>query len=171
MAHAVIGLYDSQREAREVEQDLIFAGIAQTDIRVTSEHGAERGGGERGTDEGATFWDEIKEMFSSDSNAHHAEYYAEGTRRGGTLVTVLAPEDRIEAVAEIFRVHHAVDIDSRAAEWGRAGWAGYRAVGTATPIGAAHRDNVSAPVIEQQLQIAACQADGRGVRVIRRGPE
>jgi hypothetical protein len=47
-------------------------------------------------------------------------YYAEAVRRGGTLVSVRVPEDRVDEAEEIMKRHHAVDIDERAAEW-RAG--------------------------------------------------
>jgi hypothetical protein len=43
--------------------------------------------------------------------------YAEAVRRGGTLVSVRVPEDRVDEAEEIMKRHHAVDIDERAAEW------------------------------------------------------
>ena len=49
-----------------------------------------------------------------------AGYCAEAVRRGGTLVSVRVPEDRVDEAEEIMKRHHAVDIDERAAEW-RAG--------------------------------------------------
>lgn len=54
----------------------------------------------------------------------HADYYAEGVRRGGTLVTVSADDRTADRGAEIMRRHGAVDIDEHAAEWRKAGWAG-----------------------------------------------
>jgi predicted glutamine amidotransferase len=54
----------------------------------------------------------------------HAAYYAEGVRRGGTLVVVRALETDVEDVTDIMRRHEPVDIEQRAAEWRAAGWAG-----------------------------------------------
>jgi hypothetical protein len=49
--------------------------------------------------------------------------YAEGVRRGGTLVTVEALEDgEVERAATIMKKHGAVDIQKRAEEWRRSGW-------------------------------------------------
>ncbi|RPJ53042.1 MAG: hypothetical protein EHM23_31730 [Acidobacteria bacterium] len=54
----------------------------------------------------------------------HADYYAEGVRRGGTLVTVTADDRTADRGAEIMRRHGAADIDERAADWKKTGWAG-----------------------------------------------
>jgi uncharacterized membrane protein len=55
-----------------------------------------------------------------------AGYYAEGVRRGGTLVAVRAEDHLADRAAEIMESHHAVDIDQRAAYWRESGWSGYR---------------------------------------------
>jgi hypothetical protein len=55
-----------------------------------------------------------------------ASRYAEGVRRGGTLVSVRASEQdraRIEAMLN----ESSVDIQSRSAAWRRAGWTGFDA--------------------------------------------
>lgn len=54
-----------------------------------------------------------------------ANYYAEGVRRGGTLVLVDAAEDMARPAADIMQRHNAVDIDTRAEEWRRSGWTGF----------------------------------------------
>jgi uncharacterized protein (TIGR02271 family) len=54
-----------------------------------------------------------------------AHYYAEGVRRGGTLITVHARTDEVaDCAAEVMREHGAVDIEERAAQWKRHGWQG-----------------------------------------------
>ena len=59
----------------------------------------------------------------------HAHAYAEGLRRGGTIVAVNAPpSDAAEAVATM-RDNGAVDIDERARQWRDGGWPG-----TMTPV-------------------------------------
>jgi hypothetical protein len=51
--------------------------------------------------------------------------YAEGVRRGGTLVTVEGLKDaEVERAVAIMKKHGAVDIQQRAGEWRRGGWSG-----------------------------------------------
>ncbi|MCX6048136.1 MAG: hypothetical protein NT075_23805 [Chloroflexi bacterium] len=45
------------------------------------------------------------------------EYYAEGVRRGNTLVTVHTDEANFEKAQEILNRHHPVDLEQRKAEW------------------------------------------------------
>ena len=55
----------------------------------------------------------------------HAQFYAEGVRRGGALVTVHAADNQEPAVREVLNRHRAVDIERRATDWRSQGWAGY----------------------------------------------
>ena len=63
-------------------------------------------------------------LVGSGISKEHAEVYAEGVRRGGTLVSVRANDDdqvRIETVLD----RGAVDPAARRAEYTAAGWKGY----------------------------------------------
>ena len=51
--------------------------------------------------------------------------YAEGLKRGGTLVTVVADESKLDAVRQIFKTHGAVDIEKRGATWTAEGWVAF----------------------------------------------
>lgn len=51
-----------------------------------------------------------------------ANYYAEGVRRGGTLVTVSSTDELADSAYDIMQRHGAVDIDERGAEWKSSGW-------------------------------------------------
>lgn len=54
-----------------------------------------------------------------------ANFYAEGVRRGGTLITVHAKTDELaQRAIQILKSHGAVDIDQRVADWKRFGWSG-----------------------------------------------
>ena len=54
-----------------------------------------------------------------------AHFYAEGVRRGGTLVTVNAENDDLAARAvDIMKRHGAIDVRERAEEWKQQGWSG-----------------------------------------------
>ncbi len=54
-----------------------------------------------------------------------AGYYAEGVRRGGTLVAVEAHENEVDHVSRVMNRHDPVDIEKRAAHWTETGWTGY----------------------------------------------
>ncbi len=54
-----------------------------------------------------------------------AHVYAEGVRRGGTLVTVRAEDDRADSVAAILRGSAGVDIDARRRDYLAEGWTGF----------------------------------------------
>jgi len=56
-----------------------------------------------------------------------AGYYAEGVRRGSTLVTVEAPEHRADEVVRIMERYHPIDVDERASSWRQEGWTGFNA--------------------------------------------
>jgi hypothetical protein len=51
--------------------------------------------------------------------------YAEGLKRGGTLVTVVADESQLDAIRQIFKTRGAVDIGKRGASWTAEGWVSF----------------------------------------------
>lgn len=54
-----------------------------------------------------------------------AEYYHEGVRRGGTLVTVKSDDKMAQQAYDIMQRHGAADIEARGAEWKQSGYQGY----------------------------------------------
>lgn len=54
-----------------------------------------------------------------------AHVYAEGVRRGGTLVSVRADDSRAESIAAILSHAEGVDIDARKADYIAEGWRGF----------------------------------------------
>jgi len=59
-----------------------------------------------------------------------ANYYTEGIRRGGTLLTIQVPDEQIDQARDIMERHNPVDIDERVNQWQQEGW-GSTAVSTA----------------------------------------
>lgn len=55
----------------------------------------------------------------------HANYYAEGIRRGGTLVTVRTEDNMAEDARMVLNRFNPVDIDTRARTWQDEGWKGF----------------------------------------------
>ena len=58
---------------------------------------------------------------------NEAGYYAEGIRRGGTLLTVRANDDQVSRATQILNRYSPVDVNQRAGEWRQSGWTGYDA--------------------------------------------
>ena len=122
-----------------------------------------------------------------------ANYYAEGVRRGGTLISVDASDEQAERAVAIMKQHGAVEIDKRAAQWRDEGWSGFDANATETafnafagggqanapasevtaehqrpatePRAAARQGQVSVPVVEEQLQVGKREVERGGVRL------
>jgi len=51
-----------------------------------------------------------------------AQVYAEGVRRGSTLVMLTTSDDRADQAANILQRHHVINVDERAAEYRQSGW-------------------------------------------------
>jgi hypothetical protein len=87
-----------------------------------------------------------------------AQAYAEGMRRGGTIVTVQAANDaEAELAASIIQQHGAVDIGERADEWKRGGWSGR--------VADSDEQQPIAPVVVEELVVVG------GVRIYTAQPE
>ena len=54
-----------------------------------------------------------------------AHVYAEGVKRGGTLVTARVDETEVDAAAAILDQHSAIDTASRRREYEASGWSGF----------------------------------------------
>lgn len=55
----------------------------------------------------------------------HAALYAEGVRRGGSLVVVHTAEAKVHQAVTVLNQHSPVDIEERAARWREEGWTGF----------------------------------------------
>ncbi|MBK9055218.1 MAG: hypothetical protein IPL78_31275 [Chloroflexi bacterium] len=55
----------------------------------------------------------------------HAAYYAEGIRRGSTLVALKVDEGRVEDAVAIMDRHEPVNVERRSEFWRSSGWTGY----------------------------------------------
>jgi uncharacterized protein (TIGR02271 family) len=144
MAKTVIGLFNDVTEAQNVVTDLVNSGFKREEVRSV----AAATQGESGPD--------LRAYKNLGIPEPEARSYAEGVRRGGTLVTVQAAEDRADLAAEILERHGAVDIDQRTAEWRQGGWTDLR------------EGEVKVPVVEEELQVGKRQVQRGGVRVYSR---
>jgi hypothetical protein len=54
-----------------------------------------------------------------------AAYYAEGVRRGGTLVTVQTDDDRVDQAMDVLDSYDPIDLEERVSQWQEYGWQAY----------------------------------------------
>jgi hypothetical protein len=69
----------------------------------------------------------IGAMTEAGVSPEHAQVYAEGVRRGGTLVTARVDEDQVAVVEGIMHQHYPVDPDVRGRAYRRSGWTAFDA--------------------------------------------
>jgi uncharacterized protein (TIGR02271 family) len=101
-----------------------------------------------------------------------AHYYAEGVKRGGTLVTLHARSDDVaDCAAEVMRRHGAVDIDQRAAEWKEQGWSGRWGEEPSARSATATQGEQVLPVANEELVVGKREVGKGGVRVYSRVTE
>lgn len=85
-----------------------------------------------------------------------AEYYAEGVRRGGVLVTVRTTDSLAGKAADILDEAGAKDVDEKSREWRTSGW---------TPKHDHNKGDRKMEVVEEDLEIGKREVGGRRVRV------
>lgn len=83
-------------------------------------------------------------LSGSGLDTRDAEAFAEGVRRGGTLVSVRAAEERAARIVQILEQRGAVDLDERGRSWAAEGWRPARADAPET-TGSAGRRARSSP--------------------------
>jgi hypothetical protein len=79
-------------------------------------------GGVVGGAAGAVTGGIVAALVHLDLPEEEASYYAEGVRRGGTLVAVMTSEDFIDEAENILLNHDPVDIEQRVEMWRTEGW-------------------------------------------------
>lgn len=177
MMKLVISMFDDYKIAEQVIDDLVKNGFSDNDIHMT---------GNSAKGHHSTGYDHQKlgkHLQDEGVPDEEAGYYAEGVRRGGTLVTVSAADEWADKAADIMRRYEVVDIDSRVDYWRNEGWTGYDPNSTAytTEQMTTERqgylaekpaatqktadDHVSIPVTEEELKVGKRTVRSGGVRV------
>lgn len=78
-----------------------------------------------GTGVGAVTGSLIGALIDLSIEERAAEYYAEGVRRGGTLVVVEVDPGQVEPAMALLERHNPIDVEERAARWREYGWVGF----------------------------------------------
>jgi len=111
MTKTVTCLYQDQEKAAAIVSRLEQAGIASRDIDVYS-------------DASDTLIDDLGDAGVPRSDAHA---YAEGVRRGGSLVAVECDDDEVDRVIGILDDEGLLDLEEQQTSWRSEGWQGYDA--------------------------------------------
>ena len=184
MSHAVIGMFDTAAAAAKAKDQLIAAGFPATSIKtsgtgmVSSSSGTTTQATTATAGEDKGFWASVKEMFGGDETetGEHLSYYAEGSRRGGTVLSVEATEAQADRAADILTAAGAVDVDEKAGEWKSSGWTAPAAAAatttaartttaaTANTVGAAGKIDL----VKEDLAVGKRVVNRGGVRIVKR---
>jgi len=153
MTKTVVALYDSASDAETVSSELSAAGFTDTDVIDNSAVGSSGTGwsgtgmtdsslaagapGVVGTPLGAVSDTETSTSSSAVSEGilgrlrragvpeDESHVYAEGVRRGGSLVIARLADENVDRGLEIMSNYRPVDIDERGSQWRTEGWSKY----------------------------------------------
>jgi len=208
MTKTVVALYDSATEAETVSRDLSAAGFTDTEVVDNASIGSDRTAwrdtdttdaslaagapGVIGTPLGATPETGVSTPSTAASTGilgrlrragvpeDDSHMYAEGVRRGGSLVIARLDDDNVDRGLEIMSAHRPVDIDERGSSWRSEGWTRYdESAGPYTGTGltdaatgmrganetARTGDETVIPIAEEQLSVGKREVERGAVRV------
>lgn len=177
MTHTVIGMFDTADQAKSAAQQLASAGFSLDHVDVasrsddTNDTTATNRGRYRNTNRteestSDSISDFFSNLFSDDDDNDNARRYAHAARESGSLVTVHAHSaENAHQAAEILDRCGAVDVNERADQSGYQSQA-TNANNANTNAAAANTDNqVSAKVIEENLQVGKRVEQTGGARL------
>lgn len=119
--HTLTAFFRDRDDAEQATQELISAGIAESNIRLVPGREPDSVAAADAASERMGFWESLGEFFFPDDDR---EVYAEGLRRGGYLVTVSNVTDAQHQTAlEILDDEGTIDVDEWSDSWRAEGWA------------------------------------------------
>jgi uncharacterized protein (TIGR02271 family) len=138
----LVCLFHHQDQAAAATEDLYKQGIPPTSIAVIGDEGPEHAAGSALDEFGIP--------------ARDRQHLLEGIRNGGVVVAVSTIQGHVSAVEKIFGSHKATKIDD----------AVVTPKAAAFPVGA--DDEITIPLVEEELAVGKRTVDQGGVRVYRR---
>ena len=139
--HTITGFYERRDYADSAANKLRASGVPASDVAVSPETARDEYGTYGDDTVSATkepgFWASLENMFGG-TDDHHV--YAEGVRRGHTLLTAHVTDAQLDRAVAIIEEHGSIDLDKHEETWRSEGWTGAPASGstatTATAGGA-----------------------------------
>ena len=176
-SNTVIGIFESATEARQAVEQLTRAGFERDFVDVSQAAATPSGSSSNYTNTSNTATEAVGDaagrtkdgisgffssLFGDDDDT--ATTYAEVTRSGHSLVTVHVDTlDQAHKAADILDEAGALDVDSKAAEYGLATKQTTQAPAKTT--GTSSTDGLTAEVIEENLQVGKRTEQTGGVRL------
>jgi uncharacterized protein (TIGR02271 family) len=181
----IVGMFDEGWRARAAVSELANLGVSGSNITVTqSDHNkgymAYQGIGDTsGHKVGHGVAGFFRRLFGSGATDADTNLYSEAVRRGTTVVTADVDPNVVDAAAEVFERHGAVDVDRLASRYRSTG---YRTFDESAPIytpeqsrrewdAAQSQEDVALPVVEEELQVGKRTVRRGGVRIHTRTTE
>ncbi len=109
----VVAVFDTSEHAQTAVNALKAAGFAADDISVMSNDTLDDQGAKIATATG--FW---HRLFGGDVDLHEAKVYGNTVGKGGSVVSLRAPETMVKKAVDILHTHSPVDVNQRAASLG-----------------------------------------------------
>jgi uncharacterized protein (TIGR02271 family) len=176
LKQTVVGLFESDADARRAMQLLTAKGTDQDQIEIT--HAQEQAGAGTGEQADTGMVSRVRNFFSGmfgPQDEPEVGHYAEALRRGGAVLKVELDDDaQIEGVREAFTTAGAVDIDQRIESWRAQGWSDGEATvksSLASTDTAVDRPEDVIPVLQEELSVGKRRVSTGGLRVYARTVE
>ncbi|MFZ5521350.1 MAG: hypothetical protein ACOZD0_09105 [Pseudomonadota bacterium] len=125
MSSVIVGVFDSDAEARAARMDLLQQGFAPADVHLSEDAGDARSREERTQDAVArsesvsgAIGGLLRSLFQTGGPSADEQLYAEAARRGHVVLVVeAADEQREQAATAALARSGAWDIEARASQW------------------------------------------------------
>ena len=133
----ITAVFDTRDHAESAALSLRQAGIAAADVSLSPEEARnemEAGYGTTTQPQKTGFMASLENMFGGYEDH---DTYAEGVRRGGTLLTAHVDDAHIDRAVSLLEQHGAVNLDEREQTWRGEGWTGGQTGGAMAATGVA----------------------------------
>ena len=163
MSKTIVGLYDDHSTAEKVVDALENQNFSRSDVHVEGHSSI------RGTE--SFSGDTVDSLTDRGVPGEEARFYAEGVRRGGTLVMVEVADNRAQAVADVMNEHRPVQMERRQEAWREGGYEGYDpdAPRYSEEEVRAERERYteqeSVPVVEEEVRVGKRSVQRGGIRI------
>ncbi|HYG88479.1 MAG TPA: YsnF/AvaK domain-containing protein [Azospirillum sp.] len=118
----IVALYDQWSDAEAAVRDLEQDGFDRSTIEIVPHAGHTATSTDTYPSEKGGFLARLFEWNVPENDAH---VYAEGVRRGGTLLRLRIDDDDVDRAVAVLERGNIVDVDERAEAYRSSGWTGY----------------------------------------------
>jgi len=109
----VVAVFDTDDHAQRAVTALKAAGFSGDDISLVSNDSLDDRGARVASESG--FW---HRLFGSDVDLHEAKVYGHTLGKGGSVLSLRAPDTMVQRAVDILHTHNPVDVNQRAASLG-----------------------------------------------------